>query len=555
MNCSRCQNPLEEDSRSCPSCGLGVDSFCDSLAETIPTAEHENEATSVAGIISSDPLAGKVLGSKYQLIECVGEGGMGAVYRARRVHIGDEVAVKLLRPEFITDEQAVERFRREARAAAHLHHVNVVTIHDYGEVSGEGAHAFIVMEFVAGKSLRQLLRTEGRFPVERALALMCDICAGVGAAHRNNIIHRDLKPDNIIVVAPSADGEAERAKVVDFGIAKLRDLFSEHTLTRTGEVIGTPYYMSPEQCRGEALDARSDVYSLGAIMYEMLAGFPPFSAPTFAGVVAKHLTEQPPPLTSSLGVPRGVELVVTRALSKRPVGRQADAVELALDLRRAASSRSSPNSVAKVFGGRSVRGTLLKRVVIIISAIIIAGVVIGAAILINSRKERGLASPNGISPTTSSAAATDNEGRDANSGGGVVFTRVEASSTLSPAEKYAPQNIIDGRLETAWAEGAPGPGLGEWIVLTFKPQTVREVEVYPGYGKQPNIFYANNRLKRATLSFSDGTKVEASFTDELRRQTIMLDAPIHVSSLKLVIEDVYPGSQFNDTAISEINLR
>ena len=173
---------------------------------------------------------------------------MGSVYRARRVLIGDEVAVKVLHTKFVNDETLVARFRREARAAAQLQHPHVVTIHDYGETRGRGGFAYIVMELVRGESLRSLLRREGRMDVARAVSLMRDVCAGVGAAHRRGIVHRDIKPDNIIVVPADEDNPSERVKVVDFGIAKLRDMASDGTLTEEGAVVGTPFYMSPEQC-------------------------------------------------------------------------------------------------------------------------------------------------------------------------------------------------------------------------------------------------------------------------------------------------------------------
>src|ERR1051325_2780431 len=250
---------------------------------------------------------------------------MGAVYRATRLRIGDEVAVKVMHAQFVKDEATLERFRREARAAAMLHHPNVVAIYDYGEGHTAEAPAFIVMEMVEGYSLRELLEQQQRLAPERPVALMREICNGVGAAHRHEVIHRDIKPDNIIVLPPGAHGEHESAKVLDFGIAKLRDLASDNTLTQAGMVMGTPYYMSPEQCRAEPLDPRSDVYSLGAMLYEMLAGAPPFMASTPTGVVAKHLMEPPPPLPLQLGVPASVEAVIARALSKDRNLRQADA--------------------------------------------------------------------------------------------------------------------------------------------------------------------------------------------------------------------------------------
>lgn len=333
MNCPQCQQALKENARFCVGCGLSLSS---SHSSTAPT-EHLDTAALADLLPPPDPLLGQVLDSKYELVARLGEGGMGAVYRARRVHIGDEVAVKVLHQSFVADADAVERFRREARAAAMLRHPNVVTIHDFGEARGAIAPAYIVMELAEGNSLRALLRSEGRLAPARAVALMGDICAGVGAAHRRQIVHRDLKPDNIIVLPPAAEDEGETAKVVDFGIAKLRDHATAPLpgLTQAGTLLGTPYYMSPEQCRGESLDARSDVYSLGAVFYEMLTGAPPFTAPTVMGVVTKHLTEPAPPLPPDAGIPYAVEDVCLRALAKDLHERQPDATTLARELQTA----------------------------------------------------------------------------------------------------------------------------------------------------------------------------------------------------------------------------
>jgi serine/threonine protein kinase len=328
MNCPQCQEELKDNARFCSNCGLSFASF------NTPT-ERADAFGEDKTLSQPDPLIGHVLDSKYELVARLGEGGMGAVYRARRVLIGDEVAVKVLLRKFVADRDAVERFRREARAAAMLRHPNVVTIHDFGEARGDDAPAYIVMELVEGESLRDLLHSEGKLGTERAVALMRDICAGVGAAHRRHIWHRDLKPDNVIVLAADEDRERETVKVVDFGIAKLRDLAGGPTLTQTGTVMGTPYYMSPEQCKGESLDARSDVYSLGAMLYEMLDGLPPFTAKTSTGVIAKHLTEDPRPLPKDAGVPPALEAVVMRALAKEPEERQADASTFSRELQAA----------------------------------------------------------------------------------------------------------------------------------------------------------------------------------------------------------------------------
>lgn len=296
----------------------------------------------------ADPFIARVLDSKYELLARLGTGGAGTVYRARRLHIGDEVAVKVLNQDYVLEVNAVERFRREARSAAMIHHPNVVTIHDFSE-SKSDTPTYIVMELVAGTSLRELLKHEGRLSAERAVAMMRDVCAGVGVAHRQGLLHRDLKPDNVIVQASEDDDEREVAKVVDFGIAKLGGSTSEFNLTQTGALVGTPFYMSPEQWHGEQLDPRSDVYSLGAMFYEMLAGTPPFSANSLPELIAKQLNDQPPPFAASLNVPPALERVCRRALAKKPDERPADATELGRELQSALASPAANESAGSSF--------------------------------------------------------------------------------------------------------------------------------------------------------------------------------------------------------------
>ena len=327
MNCQNCQQSLEENARFCITCGL-------IFIGDSPRGDKRTVTEIPATVVKSDPLLGRTLDGKYELLARLGQGGMGTVYRARRVHIGDEVAVKVLHQNYSTEDDALTRFRREAQTAATLRHPNVVTIYDYSETRAD-AMAYLVMEFVPGLPLSQYLKNSNRLPLERAVALMHHICAGVGAAHRRQIVHRDLKPDNIIIVPPSSEGETESVKVVDFGIAKLRDLAATQALTVTGMIIGTPFYMSPEQCRGDELDARSDVYSLGVMFYEMIAGMRPFTAPTPTGVIAKHLTQAPPPLHATLKIPPQVETVLMRALAKESQVRQADALAFARELEMA----------------------------------------------------------------------------------------------------------------------------------------------------------------------------------------------------------------------------
>jgi predicted Ser/Thr protein kinase len=323
--CAACELFLDEEAMFCSDCGSPLS--LPGSSGTHPYYEsHYYSALPTIRLVNPDPLIGHVIDGKYELKAKLGEGGMSVVYQARRVHIGDDVAVKILTGKFVKDDAAAARFRREARAAAMLRHPNVITIHDFGETDDEHAPAFIVMEFVKGAPLRELLNSEDHFSVERGVRLMRGICAGVGAAHRQGVVHRDLKPENILVLAPEDDFELESVRVVDFGLAKL---LADAGAVTTGSVVGTPYYMSPEQCLGEPLDVRSDVYSLGAMFYEMLSGKKPFKAETVSGVINRHLTEPPPPFSPALEIPRRVSIGIMHALAKDPDARPQNATELA----------------------------------------------------------------------------------------------------------------------------------------------------------------------------------------------------------------------------------
>lgn len=355
MFCINCGQSISAELERCPHCGMKrpiTEQTRLSRADAATLMNTPTQKMDAAAPVARELVSGQVLGSRYEIRDCIGSGGMGAIYAARRIHIGDTVAVKVLRPEVVHDAQSRERFQREARAAAKLHHPNAVVVHDFGQ-DPDGT-TYIVMELLEGRSLRQVLSDEHSIEPTRAVGIVKQACAAIEAAHRLGIIHRDIKPDNIILL-DSHDG-IPHVKILDFGIAKLLDRTDEEretdpTLTQVGTVIGTPNYMSPEQCQGEVLDARSDVYSIGIVLYEMLTGVQPFTAKNSTGVVIKHVTEKPRPLIAlKPEVPAPVERVVLKALEKKPEARQQSAIDLAREFEAAVNqpAQSQANPFAPV---------------------------------------------------------------------------------------------------------------------------------------------------------------------------------------------------------------
>jgi serine/threonine protein kinase len=305
-----------------------------------PTIQNKFEASTLQAPVlekqqatAPDIWVGKVLRKKYRIIEKLGAGGLGTVYRAQIVsnNIGLEVAVKILHSNFQKDEKAIARFRREARTGT-IDHQNVVRIQDFYEAEDDSP-AFIEMELLKGESLDNTIKHESRINVHRAIHLMREICKGVGAGHRRQIIHRDLKPANIMLLVRDENDDVERVKVLDFGLAKLLEEDLSQELTEIGTVLGTAVYMSPEQCRGQELDKRSDVYSLGVILYEMLVGKPPFRGSSREATIHQHLHGPNPTFPSTLNLDSPVQQIVLRALSRDRDNRQTDANVLLTELK------------------------------------------------------------------------------------------------------------------------------------------------------------------------------------------------------------------------------
>jgi serine/threonine-protein kinase len=275
----------------------------------------------------------RLLGSRYEIGETLGYGGMAEVHRGRDVRLGREVAVKVLRADLARDPSFQARFRREAQAAASLNHPAIVAVYDTGEEDVYGNQPYIVMEYVEGRTLRDVLKAEGRLMPRRAMEVVADVCAALDFSHRNGIVHRDVKPGNVMITPPGA------VKVMDFGIARaVAD--NAATVTQTAAVIGTAQYLSPEQARGENVDARSDVYSTGVLLFELITGSPPFTGDSPVAVAYQHVRENaPPPSSLNPDVPPELDAIVLKAMAKNPMNRYQSAGEMRADLIRAINGR------------------------------------------------------------------------------------------------------------------------------------------------------------------------------------------------------------------------
>jgi len=288
--------------------------------------------------------------NNYRLLSLLGEGGMGAVYLAEHPYMGRKAAVKVLRREFAEDATIVERFMNEARAANAIRHSNIIDIIDVGRLPS--GVPYLMMEYLDGESLAQRLANQKILSVAEAVDICRQVASALTAAHQKGIVHRDLKPDNIFLVRDESHERQARVKVLDFGIAKLRgDLTGSSAKTQAGALMGTPPYMSPEQCRGfsDDIDQRTDIYALGIILYEMLCGAPPFVSEGWGEIVLMHLTREPErPRARNASIPESLEAIILKALAKKPEDRFASMNEIETALRgvpAGAASERAPRPV------------------------------------------------------------------------------------------------------------------------------------------------------------------------------------------------------------------
>ncbi|EYF05231.1 protein kinase domain-containing protein [Chondromyces apiculatus] len=318
--CPQCANPCEQTHKFCPVCGFPVSEL--------------NRRT-------EDPLIGTTLPGNYVLLELVGVGGMGRVYRAEQKALGRTVAVKIIHPHLLGDESASVRFITEARAASRLNHPNSVGVIDFGK---NGGQLYLVMEFLRGRDLARVIYEDGPLGFKRIVDVLCQVLAALGEAHHLGIIHRDLKPENVVLEPMRSGGDF--VKVVDFGLAKMLADITSTGITSPGIVCGTPDYMSPEQGRGDPIDARSDLYAVGVILFQLLTGRLPFEAESPTQVVLMHLSLPPPNpalLSPDREIPEALIEVCLRALQKDANRRYKDAEELAEALRGAQATFDTPS--------------------------------------------------------------------------------------------------------------------------------------------------------------------------------------------------------------------
>jgi serine/threonine protein kinase len=270
--------------------------------------------------LESPSLVGQVLDGRYRLTKKLGEGGMGEVYAADHVHIEKKFAVKLLRPEIVSNREAVTRFRQEARSSSSIGHRNIIAIEDFGDLPD--GRIYMCMELLNGAPLNDMIRAP--MPVDRLLNILIQTGHGLAAAHAKGIIHRDMKPENIFVtIGPNGE---DIPKLLDFGIAKVSGNDGQNNLTRTGTIFGTPFYMAPEQALGNPVDARTDIYAVGVIMYEVFSGSLPFQGESFMGILTQHITTEPEPIAQRAAkagrqLPAGLAEIITRCMMKNPAQR------------------------------------------------------------------------------------------------------------------------------------------------------------------------------------------------------------------------------------------
>ncbi len=340
----------------CPTCGLKL---------SLSTKTCPNDGTETG----ESPKPGTIFKGHYEFVDIVGEGGMSVVYKARDKILGRTVAIKLMHAHVAANSKQILRFQQEAKAASLLSHPHVISVHEFGTL--DDGQPFLIMDYAEGKSLAEIITSRGRLPVARALAIFVQVADALSHAHRKNVIHRDLKPSNIMLCR--GDRGEDVAKVVDFGIAKIvQSDADKRGLTQTGEIFGSPPYMSPEQCAGWPMNNRSDIYSMGCLMYEALSGHPPFAGESLVETVYKHMHEPPPQLVAEgEKFPEMLQMIVTKTLAKEPGERYETMEQLSADLQHVLDDVEGRDNQAKYICNETSTPTSFKIPWVVVGGVIL----------------------------------------------------------------------------------------------------------------------------------------------------------------------------------------
>jgi serine/threonine-protein kinase len=410
----------------------------------------------------------------YTVESVLGSGAMGVVYVARQRSPERRVALKLITPAFANDEVFRRRFLREATAAAAIEHPHILPVYAAGESNGT---LFMAMRLIDGRDLREILRGSAELPLERVERIVGQVGGALDAAHARGLVHRDVKPGNVLVTEQPDAQDADFCYLMDFGVSTWT-ASSAATITATGQMVGTANYMAPEQIEGGSVDGRTDLYSLGCVLYECLTGSAPFSGRSAPAILYGHLHERAPaPSSLRPGLPSGVDAVIDRALRKAPEERYPSCRELSQDLRAALTGSTATlpavTTMATPIGSQTARsrgrGTWIA-----VAAVATTLLLVVAGIVYLGSRDRG--SGQGSPPGTPPQLIRE--------GVQVIATDTAPSSTdaAGNAVTYVPANVIDGDVETAWR--TPGDGHGESVTLIFdNPVNVVRIGLIPGYAK------------------------------------------------------------------------
>ena len=468
------------------------------------------------------------LEEKYELLEEIGAGSVGIVIKAIDKFLDRDVAIKLFIPRIRESEDEYKRFENEAKIIAQLDHPNIITVYEYGHHSNI---RYIVEKYLSGGSLTDVLKGKLRFNKAETLELVRNILWGLDYAHNRDVIHRDLKPDNIIL---TDDGIPV---ITDFGIAKMMTKKDSHHTVQTNldSYLGTPEFVSPEQAKSKPLDKRTDIYSVGVIMYYVITGKLPFVGEDPLAIAYKQVYEEPVyPSVLQDDVEKSTENVILKAMNKNREDRYSNVSEFINDI----ELLSFDGEVSKTIASKSVFIKERKSHKFLMAVIALLLVVSGVL----AYKYYVDAEPKGLH----------------------IIRRginVSASSTDdAETDRYNPKNTIDGKRATVWEENAEGSGIGEYLVFTFdEPKHIVKLGIVGGYDKVVNDKYGdrwdrNNRLKRINIAFSDGTSQELALRDSRDIQFFQIDKDLKY--IKIEILEVYRGSydKWDDTSISEVEI-